>query len=194
MKQAFANFLRKFDVEGYSPMSLLNIVLAAVTLVGGAIVVVFVGTYGFAGAFNSSEKMEFIISLLAAIISFALLIIRNLKIKSVPKIILYTILQFVIASIIVFYFLIRLISIGTSVFFGRASGTSSSSSGSIKLFPSGGKSSSGGYSDYEEAYAKANGYDNAQQANESGFNTSPANRSGFDYNQTESYHKEMGDL
>ena len=181
MKQAFANFLRKFDVEGYSPMSLLNIVLAAVTLVGVPIVVVFIGKYGFVGAFNSSEKMEFIISLLAAIISFVLLIFRNLKIKSVPKIILYTILQFVIASIIVFYFLIRLIAIGTSVFFGRASGTSSSSSSSIKLFPSGGISSSNEYTDYEEQYAKANGYTDAQHANMLGFDTSPANTPGFDY-------------
>lgn len=177
MKQAFAKFLRKFDVEGYSPMSLLSIVLAAVTLVGGYIVVVFSGAYGFGEAFHSSEKIWFILSLLAAIISFALLIFRNLKIKSVPKIILYTILQYVIAVVMVFYLLIRFISLGTSVFFGRASGVPSSSSGSIKLFPSGGKK----YTDYEEQYAKANGYTDAQNANMLGFDTSPANTPGFDY-------------
>ena len=177
MKQAFANFLRKFDVAGYSPMSLLNIVLAAVTLAGGCIVTVFIGTYGFGGAFHSSEGIEFIISLLAAIISLALLIIRNVKIKSVPKIILYTILQFVIAFVMLFYLLIRFVSIGTSVFFGRASGTPSGSSSSIKLFPSGGIK----YTDYEEQYARANGYTDAQNANMLGFDTSPANTPGFDY-------------
>lgn len=182
MKQAFAHFLRKFDVDGYSPMSLLNIVLAAITLVGGSLFVVYVGSYGFAGAFhaaNGGDRFVFIISLIATPVSFVLLIIRNLKIKSVPKIILYTILQFALAFVIVFYFFIRMIIKGTSIFFGSGNSSSSNSSDSTPLFPSGGKK----YTDEEEQYAKANGYFDAHAANNLGFDTSPANTPGFDYTQ-----------
>lgn len=182
MKQAFANFLRKFDVEGYSPMSLLNIVLAAIALGGGTFFVVSVGSYGFAGAYQASAG-GFIISLLATLISFVLLIIRNLKIKSVPKIVLYTILQFALAFVALFYILIRGSVYMSRYVFGGGSNSSNSSSDSISLFPSGGKSSSNTYTDYEEQYAKANGYVDAQHANNLGFDTSPANTPGFDYTQ-----------
>lgn len=166
MKQAFSNFLKKFEVNGYSPLSMFNIVLALITLIGGGILYLLFDNFGFNGAFElrGSDRTFLMVSLIATPISFIFLIIRNLKMKSIPKIILYTVLQFALAIIIAIIYLIIF-------FIGSLLGGSST--------PAPTKT----YTDEENQYAKANGFYDAQSANEKGFDTSEANNPGFDYTQ-----------
>ena len=163
MKQAFTNFLKRFEVNGYSPLSMFNIVLAVIIMIGGYVIYSLTHGSGFGKA--QDDKIALIISLIATSISSVLLFIRNLKIKSVPKFILYTILQFVLAIIVAIIYIIVFI-------FGLLVGGNSSSTSSRKV-----------YSNEEDRYAKANGYFDAQSANEKGFDTSQANNAGFDYTQ-----------
>lgn len=167
MKQAFSNFLKKFEVNGYSPLAMFNIVLALITLIGAGILYLLFDNFGFSGAFDlrGTDKTFLMVALVATPVCFIWLIIRNLKMKSVPKIILYTVLQFVLAIIIAAIYLIVF-------FFAGLFGGSSSTTQTTKT-----------YTDQENQYAKANGYYDAQTANQQGFSTAEANNPGFDYTQ-----------
>ena len=166
MKQVFNRFLKKFEVNNYNPFSIFNTVLALITLMGGGILYLLFDNFGFSGAFElrGSDRTFLMVSLIATPISFIFLMIRNLKIKNVPKIILYTILQLVFAIIMAIIFLI--------VFFIGSLLGGSTTSTTLKT-----------YSNEEDQYAKANGYFDAASANEKGFDTSVANNPGFDYTE-----------
>lgn len=172
MKQALTNFLKKFEVNGYSPLSIFNIMLALATIVGIIFTKDNLARYGgFSELLNFDNPQNDGISIAinalllgASVLCPVILLIRNLKIKSIPKYILYTVLQFVLGVIVGVIYLLILI-IGS--FFGGSNSSSKTKT----------------YTNEEDQYAKANGYFDAQSANEKGFDTSQANNAGFDYTQ-----------
>lgn len=163
MKQAFNNFLKKFEVNGYNPLSMFNIILALLSLIGGILVGALFSHYGVQGALatlhnNGSDKYFLIFGLIATPICFIVLIIRNLKIKSIPKFILYTILQYVSAVIVTIIYIIVFL-------FGMLlGGSSTTTSNTTRKYGA----DEGSYSDLQNQQARAQGYSNGKEAEMSG--------------------------
>ena len=151
---------------------MLNIMLALFTIIGVYLTYDALSQIGLSEYFDSSHYSGidfpiYMLGLVASIICPIVLIIRNLKIKSIPHFIIYTILQFVLAIIVAIIYILFVI---IGLLLGGFSNTSNSTSSTTHTYE-------------EDQYAKANGYFDAQSANDKGFDTSQANNPGFDYNQ-----------
>lgn len=149
---------------GYDPFGGLNKFLAGVALVGiayGCFIIPYLLTEGFACFSNYRNAKEMGITLLIGTIAAIILLVRNIRKCSNPAIgILATLLSVVLVIVIVILGLIMSwLGIDTK-----------KNKGSQKT-----------YTQEEDQYAKANGYFDAQSANEKGFDTSEANNPGFDY-------------
>lgn len=149
---------------GYDPFGGLNKFLAGVALVGiayGCFVIEDILCYGFACFSMYPDDKEMGVVLLIGTIALVILLIQNVRKCSNPAIgILATLLSVALVLVIIILgFIMSWLGIDT-------------------------KKNKGGqktYSQEEEQYAKANGYFDAQSANEKGFDTSEANNPGFDY-------------
>lgn len=175
-------------------MRLLNVFLA--------IVVVLFGGLGGYFTISTMENMEFVegircafsesadfpyagIFFLVGLVCFAVLIYRNRKIGSIPKMILYTLLQLVVGAvacfiglIVITVFLIKGTGEGIRIMNGTYDSSSSSGGSGFSLGggiqSSSSKSSSGSARDYtsgQDELAHSYGFADAEQAKQNGIDT-----------------------
>lgn len=166
--------LRGISVNGYRPFNGLNIFLSIVCIL--ACLAIY-GGMGYAWEISST------IALLVAIGCFALILYRNRKCKSIPKMIGFSVLSLVFSFLAVIMLLIAAIGAGLSMMNGGGGnfgGTFSTIFGSAD----GNKNNSGqgaGFSKQDDLNAQMQGYANAQQYQDStGF-------SGHDINPDDDY-------
>ncbi len=178
MIQRINNFLRQFEVNGYKPLAMFNIVLAAITIVSVVVLISMTDFYhGFTEVLDmivdSDETADRICATLALVggpVSLVVLFIRNLQMKSVPKFIWYMILQYLLGAVLVAVAIVVIIFLILASFSGGNTvneETEDTNSGKKK------------YTDEEERYARAQGYYDAATANQQGLDTSYANMPGF---------------
>lgn len=162
--------------NGYTAFNKLNIIISVVVFalgyLGGAGVFNSISEYGFvqgiAEAFGSGYYKNTGICLIVAIVGLVILLIRNMKMGSFVKSILFTVISVIVSGIIALILFILYIIIG--ILGGKGSDFMN-------------KYTNNTYTDEEHKYAKANGYYDAESANNMGFDTSDAKRPGFDYTQ-----------
>ena len=107
--KVLTNWLKRFEVNGYYPLSMFNIVLGIITwisvITGGISTVELISIEGFGEGMKeafSQDNMYAGFVCLVGIASFVFLIVRNLKIGSVPKMIMYILAQLAVSALIVF--------------------------------------------------------------------------------------------
>lgn len=197
MKNAFtilSNWLGRVKVNEYQPLRLLNVFLA--------VVVVLFGGMGGYFTISTMEGMKFVEGIrcafsedadfpyagfffLVGLVCFAVLIYRNRKIGSIPKMILYTLLQLVVGAvacfiglIVITIFLIKGTGEGMRVMNGTYDSSSSSGGSGFSLGggnqSSSSKSSSGSARDYtsgQDELARSYGFADSEQAKQNGIDT-----------------------
>lgn len=148
--------LRGISVNGYRPFNGLNIFLSIVCILACFLIY---GNLGYAWEISST------IALLVAIGCFALILYRNRKCKSIPKMIGFSFLALLLSFLAVIMLVIAAIGAGLSMMNGGGGnfgGTFSSIFGSSD----GNKNNSGqdtGFSKHDDLNAQMQGYANAQQ-------------------------------
>lgn len=157
--KVFAAFLQKFRVGDYCPFGTLNIILSAV---GG--VSMFLLLYGGNGMteWDSSAWKAFAVFAVATVI----LLFRNRKLKSIPKMIIYTIISLFVGIIFVILLLYAYYkhegglfgNAGTQANMGYYESVNSSYVGSSQK----------SYTENQEKAANYAGYSSAQEADKAG--------------------------
>lgn len=148
--------LRGISVNGYRPFNGLNIFLSAV---GGIALLISI-----AGLSSGEEELG-ILAVVVSVVILAILLFRNKKVKSVPKMIIFSVASLVLGSLAVIVLLLSALSAGMSVMNGGSAnlgGTFSSVFGSSD----GNKNNGGqdaGFSKQDDLNAQMQGYANAQQ-------------------------------
>lgn len=142
---------------GYSAFNIPNIILSTISGL------LLLSLYGNIVGGNRMDSAYLLVVIVVSVVSIIIMFVRNLKLGNIVKTILATIICGILGAIVGIIFLIAFFT-----------GNSSKISGNL-----GSKT----YSDKENQYAKANGYYDAETANRMGFDTSDANKPGFDYTQ-----------
>ena len=94
--KAFAAFLQKFRVGDYSPFGTLNIILSGV----GAVPMFFVLYVTFSMGYGMTEWDSSVwIAFAVFAVATVILLFRNRKLKSIPKMIIYTIISLAVGII-----------------------------------------------------------------------------------------------
>lgn len=149
--------LRNVSVNGYRPFNGLNIFLSVVCIL--ACLVIY-GGMGYAWEMSST------IALLVAIGCFALILYRNRKIESIPKMIGFTVLSVVFSFFAIIALFFSAIGAGMSIMNGGSSGNFGGTVSNIFGSTGGSKNNNGqdtGFSKQDDLNAQMQGYANAQQ-------------------------------
>lgn len=160
--KGFAAFLQKFRVGDYCPFGTLNIILSAV---GG--VSMFLLLYSGEGMteWDSSAWKTFAVFAVATVI----LLFRNRKLKSIPKMIIYTIISLFVGIIFALLLAIAFYK-SQGGMFGNA-GTQANMAGSELVnssYAGSSTSSQKSYTENQEKAANYAGYSSAQEADKAG--------------------------
>lgn len=150
----------KISVNGYNPFGIFNLILAALASGGTAVIYIGLGEYPSL-TFSDIVKMQDVkICLGVIVVSSLLLLLRNLiKLKSIPKTIIFTIITLVFGLVICVIGVVALVLGG--MFAGTVSGTGSSNSNNTPV-------NHNGFTDDQERAAGYAGFNNAYEAQQAG--------------------------
>ena len=161
--KAFAAFLQKFRVGDYSPFGTLNIILSVVGVVPMFFVLYVTFSMGYGMTeWDSSVWIAFAVFAVATVI----LLFRNRKLKSIPKMIIYTIISLAVGIIFALLLLVAFYksqgglfdNAGTQANMGYYESVNSSYAGSSQK----------SYTENQEKAANYAGYSSAQEADKAG--------------------------
>lgn len=145
-----------FEINGYKPLGMLNIILALATD-GPSAWGIYTITQGEGGAG--------LLCLIGGIVCLAILIIRNLAMQSVPKVIAFTLLQILVGTLAVVFIALSIVynileaQDGTTTYHTSSSNANYTSGNTSKNTASGYDYTSG-----QEELARSYGFASAEEA------------------------------
>lgn len=164
--KVFAAFLQKFRVGDYSPFGTLNIILSAV----GAVPMFFVLYVTFSMGYGMTEWDSSVWKAFAVFaVATVILLFRNRKLKSIPKMIIYTVISLAVGIIFALLLAFAFYK-GQGGMFGNA-GTQANMAGSELVnssYAGSSTSSQKSYTENQEKAANYAGYSSAQEADKAG--------------------------
>lgn len=179
MKTLARAITEKIRVNGYAPFCFFNIFLSLATVILVALGGLGIGNSIEENGFGAGLKMAFSSSgyykytgflFVIGLACFVFLIIRNLKMQSVPKIIIFTILQLIISAVVGFVLLILFMLAGTF----SSGGSTSSVQNETPTNTQNKKNNTGSAYDYtsgQDELARSYGFTDSEQAKLHGIDT-----------------------
>ena len=142
------------SVDGYNPLNKLNLVFAAVS--GCAFGLVGYGVYSGVQWDDSATK-----ALIVGLVCFAVLLFRNRKLKSVPKMIIWSVVSSVLGILVALIGIVVGMLFGADRYLTGGSGASSIASSVNRV--NNATNHNNGFTKQDDLNAQQNGWANAEQ-------------------------------
>ncbi len=150
-------FSNAISVDGYNPLNKFNLVLAAVS--GCAFGIIGYGLYG-----GSTWDDSATYALSAGIVCFAILLFRNRKLKSVPKMIIWSVVSSVLGILVALIGIVVAMLWGTHAYLTGDTSTGALGNAARNLGNAANNANNGnGFTKQDDLNAQMNGWANAEQ-------------------------------